>query len=92
MAVSPKKKWLGYAISDTALLHATVLHAALHVSQLKGVAPGQDVFFHNTMAIRAINHQLNDPSLIPSDATICAIACLANFEVSMAFIEPREYC
>ena len=86
MAVSPEKEWLGYAISDTALLHATLLHAALHISLLKRVAPALDVFFHNTMAIRTINHQLNDPSRIPSDATICAIACLSKFEVSMAFV------
>jgi hypothetical protein len=79
--VNPKKKWLGYAISDSALLHVTLLHSALHMSFLKGISPAADVFFHSGMAIRLINERLNDRSQKATDFTICAIACLANFEV-----------
>ncbi|KFX91873.1 hypothetical protein V490_05680 [Pseudogymnoascus sp. VKM F-3557] len=78
MAVNPKKKWLGYAITDPALLHATLIHSALHISLLTNTAPSSDVFLHNGMAIRSINQRLGDT--IISDTMIAAISCLAHME------------
>lgn len=80
MAVNPKKKWLGYAITDPALLHATLIHSALHISLLTNTAPSSDVFLHNGMAIRSINERLGNT--IISDTMIAAISCLAHMEVS----------
>lgn len=80
MAVNPKTKWLGYAITDPALLHATLIHSALHISLLTNTAPPSDVFLHNGMAIRSINQRLGNT--IISDTMIAAISCLAHMEVS----------
>jgi hypothetical protein len=87
IAVSPKTKWLGYAISCPALLHATLLHSALHLSSISKSGQSEEITYHYVMAIQEINRQLSDQSLKPTDTLIAAVACLSNSEVSSIVID-----
>jgi len=80
--VIPKEGMLQFSISDSALLHATLLHSALSISMLRGQSATSDLLFHQGQAIRLVNERIGDPhNKATSDATIAAVANLATFEV-----------
>lgn len=79
--VNPKDKWFNFAISDEALFHATMLHAAGHNAMLAGNTDLADPFQLKLEAIRLVNERLGDPVRSISDLTIGAVACLVMFEV-----------
>src|ERR1700689_4805752 len=80
--VIPKEGMLQFSISDSALLHATLLHSALSISMLRGQSYTSDLLFHQGEAIRFINERIGDPyNKASSDATIAAVANLTTFEV-----------
>ena len=82
--VNPKGEWFPYAISDPAVLHATLCCSAAHYTLLgggNGCIP-LEYYYHKGEAIRLINERLGDPVRRTSDGTLAAIACLASLEVS----------
>ena len=83
MPVNSKQEWLKFAVTDAALLHATLVISALHVALLRGKAFSVDAFRHRREAVKILNERLNDPMLSATDPTILAISCLALIEVSM---------
>jgi hypothetical protein len=73
---------LQFSISDSALLHATLLHSALSISMLRGQNSTSDLLFHQGQAIRFVNERIGDPhNQATSDTTIAAVANLTAFEV-----------
>jgi hypothetical protein len=73
---------LQFSISDSALLHATLLHSVLSISMLRGQSSTSDLLFHQGQAFRFVNERIGDPhKQATSDATIAAVANLTAFEV-----------
>ena len=72
-----------FAMSDPALLHATLFISAMSHCLLHGKASSAEIFYHKGQTIRLINERLRKPKHVASsDATICAVTCLAALEVS----------
>jgi len=80
--MNPKNGWLGCALTDPALFHATLLISSVHLALLHEDSMGAEVFFHKGETIRFVNDRLGDPDQGASDATIGAVACLTVIEVS----------
>jgi len=73
---------LQFSISDSALLHATLLHSVLSISMLRGQSFTSDLLFHQGQAIRFVNERIGEQhNQATSDATIAAVANLTAFEV-----------
>jgi hypothetical protein len=85
MPVNSKEEWMRFAITDTALLHVTLVISALHVALLRGKEFSVDAFRHQREAVKVLNDKLNDPILSSTDSTILAISCLSLIEVSMSY-------
>jgi hypothetical protein len=79
--VHPRGKWLSFAMSDPALLSATLFTSALSLCLLRGKSSTPDVIYHLGETIRQINKALSDSTRMVTDANICAVACLTLFEV-----------
>lgn len=77
LAVNPEGKWMSTALSDGAMLHATLALVALHKIQTCGVARADLYFWHRGEAIRLISQHLADPGKTTSDATLGAVAVLS---------------
>jgi hypothetical protein len=86
MPVNSKQEWMKFAVTDTALLHATLVISALHVTLLRGKEFSVDAFRHQREAVKVLNDRLNDPILSSMDSTVLAISCLALIEVSMTYL------
>ena len=80
--MNPKDKWFNYAITDPALFHATMMHAAMHQRVVSGGLDQREQIQLKTNAIMIINQRLEDPVLSRSDVTIGAVVCLVLLEVS----------
>jgi hypothetical protein len=81
MPVNLKEEWLRFAVTDDALLHATLIISAFHVALLRGKTFSVDAFRHQTKLVRVLNNRLSDSALSCSDSTILAISCLGLIEV-----------
>ncbi|KAK0113474.1 hypothetical protein ONS96_014338 [Cadophora gregata f. sp. sojae] len=78
--VNPKDKWFNYAITDSALFHATMMHAAMHQRVVSGGMDQREQIQLETNAIMMVNQRLEDPVLSKSDVTIGAVVCLVLLE------------
>ncbi|KAH7364136.1 hypothetical protein BKA65DRAFT_490504 [Rhexocercosporidium sp. MPI-PUGE-AT-0058] len=77
--VNPRKEYLPFVMTDTALLHATLSHSSVRHNILHGI-PSPDSVYHKAKAIQIVNRRLRKPIPECTDATITAVACLALFE------------
>ena len=80
--MNPKDKWFNYAITDHALFHATMMHAAMHQRVVSGGLDQREQVQLKTNAIMMVNQRLEDPILSRNDVTIGAVVCLVLLEVS----------
>lgn len=80
--VNPKDKWFNYAITDPALFHGTMLHAAMHHRLVHGGNDEAEQLQLKRDTIMIVNGRLEDPVLSRSDVTIGAVVCLVLLEVS----------
>ncbi|KAH7379836.1 hypothetical protein BKA64DRAFT_749989 [Cadophora sp. MPI-SDFR-AT-0126] len=78
--VNPKNEWFNYAITDPALFHATMMHAAMHQRVVSGGLDQREQVQLKTNAIMMVNQRLGDPVLSKSDVTIGAVVCLVLLE------------
>ena len=88
LACNPEGKWISVAISDPAMLHATLCLVALHKFQTRGEQEAKSYFWHRGEAIRLISESLTDPGHAASDATIGAVAVLSASDNSVSFLLP----
>jgi hypothetical protein len=79
--VSPTKEWLLFAVTDPALLHSVLCHAAIDLSIINCKPLMLEGIYHKARAIEIINNRLKNNEQATSDATIAAVACLAYLEV-----------
>lgn len=87
LAFNSDKRLVSLASFDAAWLHSTFSIIALHLGFAQGVPEGVSLaaLFHRGKALEIVNERLRgDPASIP-DATLGAIASLANFEVGFLF-------
>lgn len=79
--VHPREKWLSFAVSDPAVLSATLFTSALSLCLLRGKSSSTEVVYYLGETIRQINRSLSDPMRRVTDANIAAVTCLTLFEV-----------
>jgi hypothetical protein len=72
------------AMKDPTLFHVLLCGSALHKDQFSGGKGSLEMIEHMNEAIHLLNIQMQTPESRVSDATIYAIAHLADFEVSMS--------
>jgi hypothetical protein len=90
-AVNPEGCFFDFAKTDAALLHALLCLVSIHYHLNNGSdrAAGTLVFaynqavYHQTEAVRIVNQRLTVPESYYSDTFVCAVAILANCEVSL---------
>jgi len=85
--VNPKDKWFNHAITDLALFHATMLHAAAHHMFLSRSGDLSEQRRLKGETIELVNHRLSDPIQSVSDVTIGAVVCLVLFENQSGNVE-----
>jgi hypothetical protein len=85
LAVNPEGKWMSVALSDPAILHATLCLVALHKYQTNRVPLANSYFFHRGEAMRLITTRLSEPGNATSDSTIGAIAILSTSDNTIAW-------
>ena len=84
LACNPEGQWLSVALSDPAMLHATLCLVALHKIQTHGGLEADAYFRHRGEAMRLISRSLADPAHATSDATIGAVAVLSSSDNSVS--------
>jgi hypothetical protein len=84
-AVNPRKEWIPFAMTDPALLHATILFSAWQLVALQGKPPPPVVMYHKAESIRWLNKSLMKTDHVATDASIAVVACLTMFEVFNQF-------
>ena len=89
--VNSKQEWITFAITDSALLHTTLIISALHVALLRGKEFSVDAFRHQRQAVKILSARLEDPILSCLDPTILAISCLALIEVSLTYLRSKMW-
>lgn len=87
LAVNPEGKWMSVALSDPAMLHATLCLVALHKFQTHGIPLANSYYFHRGEAMRMITTRLSDPKNATSDNTIGAIAILSTSDNTVSWPE-----
>lgn len=85
--VNPKDKWFNHAITDPALFHATMLHAAAHHMFLSRSGDLSEQWRLKRETIALVNQSLSDPIQSVSDVTIGAVVCLVLFENQSGNVE-----
>ncbi|MCJ1399446.1 hypothetical protein MMC11_002648 [Xylographa trunciseda] len=80
LAINPEGNWFAYAAGDAALLHATLFLVALHRDLQLGAQLSSSCLYHRGEVIRTVNKRIGALEREISDATIGAVAFLANFE------------
>jgi hypothetical protein len=89
----PKEDIISFAITDPALLHA-LAHSALSIANI-GRGTSTDMAYHGCQAIRLVNKRIaNSPHEAVSDATMFAVGCLTQVEVSSppSLLSLFHYC
>jgi hypothetical protein len=80
-----KEDVISFAITDSALLHATLAHSALSLCNIARSRSSPDMAYHAGQAIRLVNKRIaNSPQEAVSDATMFAVGCLTHFEVRLS--------
>lgn len=82
VAVNPEGSWLSFAITDAALLHATLSLVAYHYDITHSRNESLDCLYQKGEAIRNMNQRLGDGHKQFSDTTIATVALFTNIEVS----------
>ena len=77
LAVNPEGQWIAVAISDAAILHATLSLVSLRKCQTHEEPLADSYFWHRGEAMRLISRNLADPDQATSDATVGAVAVLS---------------
>src|SRR5271170_1342296 len=81
VAVNPEGSWLSFALTDAALLHATLSLVAYHYDITHGRDESLDCLYHKGEAIKKMNQRLGDSHWQFSDTTIATVSLFANIEV-----------
>ncbi len=81
VAVNPEGSWLSFALTDAALLHATLSLVAYHYDITHGKEESLDCLHQKGEAIKRMNHRLADSHQQFSDTTIATVALFMNIEV-----------
>lgn len=81
VAVNPEGSWLSFALTDAALLHATLSLVAYHYDITHGRDESLDCLYQKGEAIRKMNQRLGDSHWQFSDTTIATVSLFANIEV-----------
>jgi len=79
-SMSPIKEWLHFAVTDQALLHSVLCHAATDLSIISSKPLMLEGVYHKARAIEIINTRLKNEDQATTDASISAVACLAYLE------------
>lgn len=91
----PLKQWLLFAVTEPALLHGILAHAATDLCARKGVPVMAESYFHRAKAIELINRRLNEEELetdVVSDGLLAAVGCLAYQEVRFLLLRCVMWC
>jgi Fungal specific transcription factor domain len=81
VAVNPEGSWLSFALTDAALLHATLSLVAYHYDITHGKEESLDSLCQKVEAIKKMNRRLSDSHQQFSDTTIATVSLFANIEV-----------
>jgi hypothetical protein len=71
-------------MSDTALMHATMVTSSIHRALIASKDLDQDYYHHRGMVIKLVSQRLQDPEVMPTDATICATLVILACEVGLS--------
>jgi hypothetical protein len=82
VAVNPEGSWLSFALTDAALLHASLSLVAYHYDITHGKDESLDCLYQKGEAIRKMNSHLGDSHRQFSDTTIATVAIFTNIEVN----------
>ncbi|KAG8525259.1 uncharacterized protein KY384_008903 [Bacidia gigantensis] len=85
LAVNPEGQFMSIAITDPALLHATLYLVALHKLQTRRETQASPYLWHRGEAMRLVSNKLCDPETAISDATLGAVALLSAVDNSMTW-------
>jgi hypothetical protein len=75
--------WITLALTDGALLHATLSNVAWKLDTLRGLEESPECLYQQGQAIRLVNERLHDPAQGTSDTAIGTVATLAILAVSL---------
>ncbi|KAH6712475.1 hypothetical protein BKA61DRAFT_736866 [Leptodontidium sp. MPI-SDFR-AT-0119] len=77
-----KEEFLSFAVSDCAILHATLGHVAMTLCDLAGIKSNPDLVYHVGQAITLVNKRIaNRSHKAITKETIFAVACLTSLEL-----------
>lgn len=91
----PLKQWLLFAVTEPALLHGVLAHAATDLCARKGVPVMAESYFHRAKAIELINRRLEEAEVgadVVSDGILAAVGCLAYQEVCTILFRHAGWC
>ena len=91
LACNPEGKWLSVAVSDSAVLHATLSLVAIHRFQTSGGPQTNSYLWHRGEAMRLVSKSLADPAHATSDATIGAVSILSTSDNSVSLPRDRQF-
>jgi hypothetical protein len=81
VAVNPEGSWLSFALTDAALLHATLSLVAYHYDITHGRDESLDCLYQKGEAIKKMNQRLGDSHQQFTDTTVATVSLFANIEV-----------
>ena len=84
LAANPEGQWMSVAVSDPAILHATLCLVALHKIQTRREQETNFFLWQRGEAMRLISKNLADPEQAISDTTIAAVAVLCASDDSVS--------
>jgi len=76
--------WMELEFSNEASFHGVLAYSAAHLAYLRSEPTPALAIIHNQEAIRIINHWLQDPVMMISDAAIAAVLRQTSLEVSIS--------
>lgn len=77
-ACNPEKSWMPLAMTDSAMLHATLTLVAIHRRDCCSALLDESYFKHRGQAMKLIVERLHDSTAGISESTIGAVAILSN--------------
>lgn len=81
VAVNPEGSWFSFALTDAALLHATLSLVAYHYDITHGRNGSLDCLYQKGEAIKKMNQRLGNSHQQFRDTAIATVSLFANFEV-----------